>query len=339
MNPQMRPILTKPSEAIDLVCVSTDLAHFAVEIVVCIPTFQRPAMLERTLQSLVEQQGVARFAVVIVDNDAANAAGARAAAAFFADKRLSGLCFVESQQGNCHAINRAFSEARRRFRNASYFLMIDDDEYADPNWIAMMVGAAKSQSADVVGGPVFPDFPANAPRQIASHPIYWPAFSKSGFVPMIYGSGNCLITRRAFDALDNPNFDLGYNFLGGGDTDFFTRCRKAGLISYWEHRARIAEIVPNERLQRGWILRRGLRIGAINYRIDQSSSQTFLARARLVAKNIALLPVSVGRALKLAARREHTLIVAHPFVIALGRIFAAVGLEPEQYRLNKESAK
>jgi GT2 family glycosyltransferase len=320
-------------EAADARCASSDLASLAPEAVVCIPTFRRPDMLRRTLQSLAEQRGEIRFAIVVVDNDAKLSAGVPVVASFFREGALSGLCLVEERQGNCYAINRAFREGLEKFSAARYFLMIDDDEIADLTWLERMVAAARNHDADIVGGPVVPEFPDDAPVGLSRHPIYWPAFDESGFVPMIYGSGNCLIQRRAFEKIENPNFDLRFNYLGGGDTDFFTRCRVAGLISYWEQTARIVETVPAERLRPGWVLRRGLRIGAINYRIDRGTSHTLRRRLRLAAKNIALVPVSAVRSLALAMRRKSLLVILHPLTIATGRILASFGGEPEQYRV------
>jgi glycosyltransferase involved in cell wall biosynthesis len=334
-HPTTAPLLERG----DKFYASNDLVSLAPQAVVCVPTFRRPDMLRRTLQSLAEQRGAIAFALVVVDNDCANGEGLPVAASFLRDGRLSGLCLVEERQGNCHAINRAFREARERFPAADYFLMIDDDEIADPHWLERMVAAARDRNADIVGGPVVPEFPIGAPQGLTRHPIYWPAFEASGFVPMIFGSGNCLITRRAFEQVDDPDFNLRYNFLGGGDTDFFTRCRAAGLVFYWEQNARIVETVPVERLQSGWVLRRSLRIGAINFRIDQTRSRTLRARARLVAKNLALVPVSAFRSLKLAPRRGSLLATLHPLIIAIGRIIASFGGEPEQYRFKESGPK
>ena len=309
------------------------------EAVVCVATFRRPEMLRRTLQSLVDQTGKTRFAVVVIDNDPAGMAGVPIASAFLSNGLLEGFCLVEAQPGNCHACNRAFREARLRFASASYILMIDDDEVADPDWLNRMVAACRETKVDIVGGPVTPHFPAGAPDAIANHPVYWPAFSRSGPVPMIYGSGNFLIRREAFERLSYPEFDLRYNFLGGGDTDFFTRCRRAGLTFHWEQSARIFETVPSDRLRAAWILRRGLRIGAINFHIDDASSQSILGRAKLIAKNGVLLPVSVFRSLKLLAQGKSALVSAHPMVVAIGRIMAWLGLEPEQYRFSQPEPK
>jgi GT2 family glycosyltransferase len=311
----------------------------APEAVVCVATCRRPDMLRLTLQSLVGQIGPTRFAVVVVDNDPVGMAGVPIVNAFFDAGLLEGFCVVEAQPGNCRACNRAFREARRRFASASYILMIDDDEVADPEWIARMIAACRERQVDIVGGPVAPHFPDGAPDALARHPVYWPAYSRSGFVPMIYGSGNFLIRRQAFERLSHPEFDLRYNFLGGGDTDFFTRCRRAGLTFYWEQAARIVETVPSDRVRAAWILRRGLRIGAINFHIDEASSASAVGRARLVVKNGVLLPVSAFRSLKLLAQGKPALVSAHPMVVAIGRLMAWLGVEPQQYRFKPAEPK
>ena len=45
--------------------------------------------------------------------------------------------------------------------------MIDDDEIASPDWLEQMVGAAEATGADVVGGPVFPNFDDDSQARLA----------------------------------------------------------------------------------------------------------------------------------------------------------------------------
>ncbi len=286
----------------------------------------------QTLNSLVSQVTDVRFAVVVIENEALKREGAAVARSYFDAALLNGVCFVEIRQGNCFAINRAFGEGRTRFPCAKFFLMIDDDEVADPNWLDTMVSQARAQDADIVGGPVTPRFPENAPAKMLRHPVYWSTFDRTGFVPMIYGSGNCLIHRRIFERLEDPDFDIRFNFLGGGDTEFFTRCRKIGARFFWTQEAKISETVSADRLKQSWILKRSLRIGAINYQIDRKNGTSTLNRLRLVAKNCALVPIACLRATQLALCAKPVLVVLHPLVIVAGRLLAVVGLQPEQYR-------
>ena len=304
----------------------------APEAIVCIPTFRRPEGLAHTLSSLLGQVNAPRFAVVIVDNDAKNREGLAVARQYLVPGILFGMCVTEERQGNCHAINRAFTVARESFPKASYFLMIDDDEIADPNWLANMVRAAKANRADIVGGPVVPEFSRAVNKARKAHPVYNPAYNRSGTVAMIYGSGNCLIHRSVFERLAEPNFDIRFNFLGGGDMHFFTRCRDLGLSFFWAHEARIRETVPAERLTTKWIIWRGLRIGAINYRVDAGRQSSIAGWSKVALKNCGLLPLSLMRAACMLARRTPALVALHPIFVAAGRILAWGGFEPQPYK-------
>lgn len=303
-----------------------------VDAVVCIPTFRRPEHLVRTLDSLARQRTDRRFAVLVVENDAAGQAGHAAATKVFAHGPLQGRCVVEPRQGNCFAINRAFASALSTHPECRYFLMIDDDELAEPDWLERMVAAAQRTGAGIVGGPVQPRFGPGARAGLDRHPAFAPAYDTSGPVPLIYGSGNCLITRRTFAQLGMPPFDTGYNFLGGGDTDFFVRARRAGISAYWVADAVITETVPPARTRLQWLAARGLRVGAINYRIERKHAAGGLAHAALSAKSFAVLGFSVVRGLVALVRTREPTIALHPILVALGRFLAVLGIEPQQYR-------
>src|SRR5882757_1312944 len=186
----------------------------SIGIVVCVPCFRRPQHLRQTLQSLANQRTARRFAVVMVENDAQRTESVPVAAEFLTAK-LQGLCVVEPQQGNCHAINAAFETALDTFPQAASFLMIDDDEIASPDWLERMMSAAEITGADIVGGPVRPHFDDARKRGLRRHPAFAPAYAASGPVPVIYGCGNCLIRRPVFERVGAPAFDLRFNFLGG----------------------------------------------------------------------------------------------------------------------------
>ena len=279
----------------------------SIGIVVCIPCFRRPRHLRLTLQSLAAQRTERRFAVVMVENDALACGSVAVATEFLQAGKLAGLCVVEPRQGNCHAINAAFETALATFPAAAHFLMIDDDEIASPDWLELMVRAAQATGAGVVGGPV----------------------------AMIYGCGNCLITRPVFERFGNPAFDPRFNFLGGGDVDFFTRCRREGMKFHWVAEAEIIETVPNNRTEPGWLAVRGLRIGAINFHVERKAARTLRSRARLLAKMLAKLPLSLFRAGRLLIAEHRVVIALHPMIVAIGGALAAIGIEPQPYKASK----
>jgi GT2 family glycosyltransferase len=323
-----------PPAARALVATSRSLDP-SIATVVCIPCFRRPQHLRLTLESLAGQRTDRRFAVVIVENDAMRCESAPVAVEFLQADRFPGLCVVEPRQGNCHAINAAFETALAIFPNALHFLMIDDDEIASPDWLELMLRASEATGADVVGGPVLQHFDDEMKRGLRRHPAFRPAYDASGPVPVIYGCGNCLITRPVFVRLGDPAFDVRFNFLGGGDTDFFVRCRRAGMKFHWAAEAVITETVPQNRTNPGWLLLRGLRIGAINYHVQRKAAKTAWSRAGLLAKMFAMVPMSLLRAGRLVFTEQRALIAMHPMIVAAGSALAAIGIEPQPYKASK----
>ena len=323
----------QPSRA--LAAISPGLDACSIGIVVCIPCFRRPQHLRQTLESLASQRTGRRFAVVMVENDALRSESVPVAAEFLASERLVGLCVVEPQQGNCHAINAAFETALTTFPAATSFLMIDDDEIASPDWLERMISAAETTGADIVGGPVRPHFDDVRKRGLRRHPAFAPAYATSGPVPVIYGCGNCLIRRSVFERVDTPALDLRFNFLGGGDTDFFYRALRLGLRFHWAAEATISETVPPSRTKLSWLITRGLRIGAINYHVQRKATPTAWLRARLALKLLAALPLSLVHAAHAALTERERTIAMHPMTVAVGSVLAAFGIEPQPYKASK----
>jgi glycosyltransferase involved in cell wall biosynthesis len=308
------------------------MSDLTPDAVVCIPTFRRPAGLRKTLESLAAQAGANRFAVVVVENDAEKLEGKHAADAIFASPALSGFCVVERNQGNCSAINTAFRRARESFPTAEFFLMIDDDEEASPTWLARMIDTARSSGADLVGGPVVRRFDGDAPAALQKHPLFYSTITGSGETGRLHGTGNCLIRRRVLETLGEPTLDPRFNFLGGGDMDFFTRCEFSGFKSYWNAEAEVFETVPAQRTKPGWVLARSIRTGVINYTIDHKRHPGHRGAAWLVLKNLVSLGLAPFRAARALLATGHWLSALHPICLSIGRNLAALGLAPAPYR-------
>lgn len=304
--------------------------------VVCIPSFRRPDGLKRTLDSLTQQTVDFPFAIVVVDNDGAGQAGLAVTQAFLEQTGRPGQTLVEHNQGNCYAINTAFGTAREAYPSAQYFLMIDDDEIASPQWLSNMVAAAIAYNADIVGGPVVREFDGPAPRGVVAHPLFGSIAAKTGTVDMIHGSGNCLISRRVFERLEKPQFDVQFNFLGGGDMDFFTRCKRAGFTFAWSAEALITEFVPEDRMVPTWIMTRSLRTGIINYSIDRVRRPGVPGQVLLAAKNIISLGLAVPRAISAFVSTGQWLPATHPVLLSVGRFMASVGITLSPYKATKK---
>jgi hypothetical protein len=138
-----------------------------------------------------------------------------------------------------------------------------------------------------------------------------------------------------FEKVGTPAFDLRFNFLGGGDHDFFARSRRAGFRFHWKAEAVITETVPRVRTRVGWIVRRCLRIGAINYHIERRAANSVWWRAAVIAKMFGLVPFSFFRVARLFLRQQQAIIAMHPMLVAIGSALAVVGIEPQPYASSK----
>ena len=305
--------------------------------VVCIPSFRRPDGLKKTLASLATQQVDFSFAIVVIDNDGVGQEALAVTQSFLTDTGMLGQAFVEPQQGNCYAINSAFAKARSLYPSASYFLMIDDDEIASPIWLANMVRTAETLGVDIVGGPVIRAFDKPASKGVELHPLFGSIEAKTGPVDMIHGSGNCLLSKRVFERLEKPQFDVQFNFLGGGDMDFFTRSKRSGLHFGWSAEASITEFVPVERMEPKWIMTRSLRTGIINYSIDRARRPGLQGAVMLQAKNIISLGLSLVRAVSVFAKTGQPLVATHPVLLSVGRVLASIGITLSPYKAKPQS--
>lgn len=304
----------------------------SVYAVVCIPTFQRPDELKRTLTSLINQKADFDFAIVVVDNDVMNPVGSVVAKEYLAGTGIEHKVLVERQQGNCFAINTAFRTALEFYQTAEFVLMIDDDESADQSWLVHMVRTATDTQADIVGGPVQREFPADIPKAISEHPLFGSIRGETRRVDIIHGTGNCLIRRRVFEGLEDPTFDLRFNFLGGGDMEFFTRCRTAGFLFWWCSEAKITEHVSWDRVSKSWLMKRSIRTGCINFMIDRVRTNSVHGIASIFVKNFASLALGAVRSLVLLIKFKRVLPASHPILMSLGRVLAGVGVIPTPYK-------
>ena len=321
------------ADSISLVAQTPDIDPASVDIVVTVPTFRRPAHLLRTLDSLAAQRTAREVALIVIENEAEERAGAVAAGPRFADGTYRGLVVVAHERGNCRAYNAGWFTALARFSHFAYLAVIDDDEIAPADWIERLVAAARRHEAALVGGPQWPVF-AGAPNpRWTRHPVFAPHYRASGPVPALHSSGNLLIRRDVLEAMERPFLDPVFDFTGGGDSDFLRRARGKGFAQAWCAEAGVHESVPESRVTRAWIRRRALRNGQLSALIEHRSraGQRF-GHAITIARSLALLAAAPVRAALGLARTGVALNALYPVHIALGRLLSEFGYANEQYR-------
>lgn len=227
-----------------------------IETSVQIMTFHRNAGLRRAVASVLRQQGVdpAKIEILIVDNSAEQSAR-ETAQALAHDAALCGfsLRYVhEPRPGIAEARN-----AGLRSTGAELVAYIDDDEEADPDWLAAMRACLDRFEADAVGGPVLPIFEDES----AGKDPFWAwiydydAKLPSGSRFRATGTGNCLFRKSRCIETDRP-FDPALGLTGGSDTRFFHGLMRHGRRVLWCAEGIVHEYVPPSRTRLAYGIRR-----------------------------------------------------------------------------------
>lgn len=319
-------------ESFEVVAQSAARTRAGVRSVICVPTFRRPDLLERTLRSLAAQPLGEAAAIIVVENEGGAREGAARASALLAEGLFEGMVIVEPRQGNCKAYNAAWRCALTHFPAMEQVLGIDDDEEAEPGWLAAYLAAAATAPAELFGGSVTPRFEDASRAWLAAHPVFRSHYDRSGPIPILYSSANYLIRRAVLERLGFPFLDERFDFTGGGDSDFFSRAKAAGFRFWWVQEAAQRETMPARRSEPGWISARAWRNGALSAAIERGRRPGPAGRLRVVAKSLALLAAAPFRGLALGWRSGSAMIGLYHLQVALGRLGSEFGVQNEQYR-------
>jgi GT2 family glycosyltransferase len=308
-----------------------------IRVVVTLPTFRRPDHLVATLDSLEAQAWGDETAVIVMDNDAdgLRGRGRQREVAWDVDP-CKVMVIVAHQRGNCHAYNAGWQTALEEFPGLAHIAVIDDDELAGPGWLDSLLKTAERTGADLVGGPQTPVFADPAHERWRRHPVFRPHYTATGPVPMLYSSGNVLISRKVLDAMPRPFLDPAFNFIGGGDSDFYRRAKAAGFSFAWCAEAVVMETLPSRRAEFSWLNARSLRNGAVSAIIEKRLNPGLAGRLRRLGKSLGLLAASPLRGVRLWAQTGSAVIALYHLQVAAGRLMAEFGQVNEQYR-NPES--
>lgn len=248
----------------------------ALHLDIVIPTYKRPALLEKTLTSILAARApdAMTYGVIVVDNNSNDATG-DLVESYMA--RFEGrLRYVlETSQGRSHAINAGIKAS-----TADLIGMIDDDEQVEASWLTEIERNFADASLDFLGGPCVPDWGALSPPD-------WLPQSHGGLIGWIvpserdfdYGGdnhaymvgGNAVIRRAVFERIGLYHIGLGRtktNANGGEDLEIFGRLMAAGCKGRYCASLIIYHHIPAERLDPRFFRKRsfwdGVSIGYIS---------------------------------------------------------------------------
>jgi glycosyltransferase involved in cell wall biosynthesis len=212
---------------------------------IIIPTQRRLEGLNRAARSVFVQDGVepATLELLIVDND--QTPSARDVAAALAREAPYAVRYV-------HEPAAGVANARNAGMNASggaLVAFLDDDEEAQPGWLAALIDAQARFAADVVFGPVR----ARADWGTVGHRAYFERFfsrfgpETSGPLDHYHGCGDSLVRRAALPDPRRP-FSAIRNHIGGEDDLLFGAMQAGGARFAWSAEAWVWEDPAPERL-------------------------------------------------------------------------------------------
>jgi glycosyltransferase involved in cell wall biosynthesis len=290
---------------------------------IAVPTFRRPEQLRHLIEAIARLDRLEGAALLVADNDAAGEGAAAAAKALAEGFPIPVEIICVSTPGLCHVRNAIVAQALA-IPTVQRLVMIDDDEWPEPQWLAALLTVQQRTGAAVVGGPVAPVFPEGAPDWAEQTLVFRPERRPEGPAEMLYASNNLLVIREALEALGSPWFDPAFNRSGGEDLDFLTRLKALGFTFAWAPGARVSEWVGPERARKAWVLRRMWRIGVTDTRVARKQ-RGLLGRVGLGLRSLALLGLRTAALPALAWRRDRRLDIAGQWVKAVARLYALAG--------------
>lgn len=305
------------------------------KVAVCVCTCKRPQMLNRCLDSLAAQLVPTEVfpTIIVVENDAQPRCERRVE--LFAESCPIPVNYVhEPVRGIANARNAALDAAMKA--GADWIAFIDDDETAEPDWLAELM-APEYQHVPVLQG--FHDlvYPDNMP--------FWCVEKRKRARQREEGEARKVaVTNNVRFSSDlvraGLRFDTGIGLMGGEDIDFFGRAHAAGFDIRFTNRAITHETVHTERLTFRAQVYRALWCGSSDVRMWKTTrgsawawtrkAHTVPAQALFGAVELALSPLFALAGVDHFKRRA--IAGGKKLGKAAGRLSGLLGIMPQPYR-------
>jgi succinoglycan biosynthesis protein ExoM len=225
----------------------------SVDVLVC--TFRRDEV-GRALASLGAQDLPAgtRLRIVVADNDETPSAEARVREA--AATLPCPVTYVHAPARNISIARNACLDAAQ----AEWVAFLDDDEEAEPAWLAALFERAETTGADGIFGPAIAEYPPAAPDWMRSQDYHSNIPERRGDLVETGYTCNALLRWKG-SRWQDERFDLARGRSGGEDTEFFFRLRRLGARYEIAEQAIVREPVVPGRMSFAWLRRRKFRMG------------------------------------------------------------------------------
>ncbi|HEV2730561.1 MAG TPA: glycosyltransferase, partial [Terriglobales bacterium] len=221
-----------------------------LRVAVCVSTFRRQRLLGELLHGLTKLQfrkvSTPQLEIVVVDtpDEKGSARGeCESVASPWPIKYV-----VEPRRGLTYARNRAVADAG----DVDFLAFIDDDEVPSVGWLDELLWAQAEFAADVVSGPVLPNYSPEISEWIRAGDFFSSPSISTGTRCKTGATHNVLVGRHVFERV--LGFDHTYALSGAEDTDFFLRAAEAGCKIVWSQEAVVYEFISAKRGTVSWIL-------------------------------------------------------------------------------------
>jgi len=294
-------------------------------VTVCIATCSRPTGLERLLSSLLGQHGAPAFDVLVVDNDPHRTA--EAVVKRYAS-RLAMTYATEIRRGVSSVRNRCVALSR-----APLLAFIDDDEWAEPDWLAALCEKMADPSvAAVVGIRTFV-FAEDVPLHRRTCVLFDVPILEDGQALAWNQTliSNACLRRSALPEGKHP-FDPDLNLIGGEDSHLFAKVIARGGRVVAACGAVTREYRSAHRTTLRELLGRAYRHGATGVEIDWLGKPVWRRMSFALASAIRFLGNACFAASTWLTWREYSFqraVIAAGWAGRAGRI---VGWRFQEYR-------
>jgi glycosyltransferase involved in cell wall biosynthesis len=229
-----------------------------ISVVVC--TYNRAQLLGKALSHLALQETNGKFSYEIVVVDDSSTDCTSEVVAQFAGSCLIPVRYIRSEGlGIAHARNMGIARSL-----GEWIAFLDDDEFADPNWLKELLACATDTGSQVIAGAVrlcLPESEASRMSPVCRFVLGESVDSTKveecsrKFFP---GCGNLLVRVGMFDAVGRFDESL---IRGGEDSEFGIRIRRAGIEAWFTPRAVVEHHVPAYRLKEKYLFWASSRVG------------------------------------------------------------------------------
>jgi succinoglycan biosynthesis protein ExoM len=301
--------------------------------VICIPAFRRPKGLERCLRSLEGLAVNCAVRIIVADNDIEQKQGIEVCERL----RREGFRFpittlsVEAR-GIAPTRNALVMEAIKD-PDTRLIAMIDDDEWAMPNWLSELLIVQANCKADVVGGPVLRNFEIPVPDYIAkaNKPNYNDMFT--GPVDIVESTCNILFNAQLFRERPGPWFDPAFALTGGEDMDFLLGLKLTGKTFAWAQDAILTEEMPISRCSAKWMIQRAYRVGNTDMLIKLKHRPLGFNFVTECVKIIGAASATAADIILFAWHPERRFEGVRRGSRTLGKLVAAFGVRHKEYKI------